>query len=488
MYFYSTLSTKPNDNLNIVNYGDSSSIVFHKYNSEQRNAIPLMVYAYNNESTQNDITFNIRIDYENDESRDYSLKGFLVNENYIEKRKKNHNLAPEFNKIVNGHFDKAMKYGVVTFSQEDIEGYQTQYKKLLLLRLDDKNRHNKKIHDKTENVIVKVMAMPSKSDSLSLPFGEYYYSQIQYKYKGKEYNLYKLSKSNSQDEIMKIEFATCYGQSSLSLHTSINDNDIYSNSQNINILSDENITGKRVITILLEETISDIFVFIYPDNKEHVFPDEDTIHFVIKYTTYQKSLQDEYSIEQKVKSYYNIHLNQSELKWNQTSIQRNLYQEDSTKYYIRLYSRNKFKSVEEINSICLYNHPLKSYTTKEQSITVDDLSQYNGDLYINIISIANENIIAYNSLKINKYGEIENERGLSFGFGSILVILIISIFAMLIVILCLYKTIRKIQVQHAYKLIDERKKNGKIMIEKDNELKNTLPKNLSFLIDSESNN
>ena len=32
----------------------------------------------------NDITFNIRIDYEKDESRDYSLKGFLVNENYID--------------------------------------------------------------------------------------------------------------------------------------------------------------------------------------------------------------------------------------------------------------------------------------------------------------------------------------------------------------------------------------------------------------------
>lgn len=487
MYFYSTLSTKPNDNLNVVNYGDSSSIVFHKYNSEQRNAIPLMVYAYNNESNQNDITFNIRIDYEKDESRDYSLKGFLVNENYIDKRKKNHNLAPEFNKIVNGHFDKVMKYGIVTFNRDDIEGYQTQFKKLLLLRLDDKNRHNNKIVDKTENVIVKVMAMPSKSNIASLPSGEYFYSQIQYKYKEKEYNAYKLSKSDIQDEIMKIEFATCYGQSTLSLHTSMNDNDIYSNSQNINILSDEIVTGKRVI--LLEQTVNDIFVYIYPDNDEHVFLDEDTIHFVIKYTTYQKSVKDEYTIEQKVKSYYNIHLNESELKWNITSIQRNLYQEENTKYYIRLYSRNKFKSVEEINSICLYNHPLKSYTTSIQSIKVDELSQYNGDLYINIISISNDNIIAYNSLKINKYGQIDNQKGWSFGLGTIILILIISIFAMLIVTLCLYKTIRKIQVQHAYKLIDERKKNkGKIMIEKDNELKNTLPKNLSFLIDSESNN
>ena len=124
-----------------------------------------------------------------------------------------------------------------------------------------------------------------------------------------------------------------------------------------------------------------------------------------------------------------------------------------------------------------------------QSIKVDDLSQYNGDLYINIISISNDNIIAYNSLKINKNGQIDNQKGWSFGLGIIILILIISIFAMLIVTLCLYKTIRKIQVQHAYKLIDERKKNkGKIMIEKDNELKNTLPKNLSFLIDSESNN
>ena len=108
---------------------------------------------------------------------------------------------------------------------------------------------------------------------------------------------------------MKIEFATCYGQSTLSLHTSMNDNDIYSNSENINLLSDEIVTGTRVIH--LEQTVNEIFVYIYPDNDEHLFLDEDSTHFVIKYTTYQKSVNDEYTIEQKVKSYYNIHYHRS---------------------------------------------------------------------------------------------------------------------------------------------------------------------------------
>ena len=111
-------------------------------------------------------------------------------------------------------------------------------------------------------------------------------------------------------------------------------------------------------------------------------------------------------------------------------------------------------------------------------------------MYINLIAQykTNEdtstNIIAYNSLKISSSSNISI---FSDNIFIITLTLIIAIFIVLLVLLYLYKIIRKLQVQHVYKLIDERKKNkGRHLIEKENEIKEKVPKNISCLIESDN--
>ena len=152
-----------------------------------------------------------------------------------------------------------------------------------------------------------------------------------------------------------------------------------------------------------------------------------------------------------------------------------------------MYSRNKFKNENESNSICVYNHALLSYKVNSNEIRIKDLPK--GTMYINLIAQyktnqdTSTNIIAYNSLTIDS----SSTSIFSDNIFVITLMLIISIFIVLFVLLYLYKLIRKLQVQHVYKLIDERKKNkGKHLVETNNTIKEKVPKNLSCLIESDN--
>ena len=82
--------------------------------------------------------------------------------------------------------------------------------------------------------------------------------------------------------------------------------------------------------------------------------------------------------------------------WNPIDLTENT----NIDYYIRVYSRNKFKNENEINSICLYNHALLSYKVNSNEITINDIPK--GKMYINLIAQyktnqdTSMNIIAYN--------------------------------------------------------------------------------------------
>ena len=68
-----------------------------------------------------------------------------------------------------------MNYGTAVFRGKEIIETKSQFEKVLLIRLDDKNiNQNYDIHN---NLILKLSVMPSQSDTISLPQNEYFYSQ-----------------------------------------------------------------------------------------------------------------------------------------------------------------------------------------------------------------------------------------------------------------------------------------------------------------------
>ena len=497
MYFYTDLMTKPYENMNRVSLFKVNYMI---YKSE---SFPIMLYMKLNElpnDSERDIIMNFSIEgldsiaKENGREFKWSMKGFLLNADFIERRRKNPNLPPEFHKIFNGHYDPVKNEGVVLFSGAEIKNYKTQYEKILLLRFYDKNKVPLK---EDTNVYIKTLSFPSLSFDYALPQKEYFYSQIQYNLHSNEYNVYKLQRSHYSERYYYIEIAECYGRIDYAVKYDryFNKEKIYSNETNIDIKFDIEEYGKRILVVHTPDYVDAIYIVVFPREENHRFPDEDTIHFAVKYWSVSYSERADGSIlnvitlDNKFKGVLSKDIkyekNDNGYKFTWSSIE--LTEKIQVDYYIRVYSRNKFKNENESNSICVYNHALLSYKVNSNEIRIKDLPK--GTMYINLIAQyktnqdTSTNIIAYNSLTIDS----SSTSIFSDNIFVITLMLIIAIFIVLFVLLYLYKLIRKLQVQHVYKLIDERKKNrGKHLVEKDNAIKEKVPKNLSCLIESDN--
>lgn len=496
MYFYTDLMTKPYENMNKVSLFKVNYMIY------KIDSFPIMIYMKLNQyDSERDIIMNFSIEGLDSIAKGnvkWSMKGFLLNDDFIERRKKNQNLPPEFHKIFNGHYDPVKNEGVVLFSGAEIKNYKTQYDKILLLRFHDKNNSPISIKDDT-NVYIKSVSFPSLSLDNALPQQEYFYSQIQYNLPNNAYNVYKLQRSHYSERFYYIEIAECYGRINYAIKYDryFSKEKQYVNETNIDIRYDNEEYGKRMIVVHTPDYVDAIYIIVFPREENFSFPDEDTIHFALKYWSFSYSEKADGSVlnviskDSKLKGivskdikYEKIDNDEYKFTWSPLELT------DSTKveYYIRVYSRNKFKNENESNSICVYNHALLSYKVTSNEIHINNLPK--GTMYINLIAQykTNEdtstNIIAYNSLKISSSSNISI---FSDNIFIITLTLIIAIFIVLLVLLYLYKIIRKLQVQHVYKLIDERKKNkGRHLIEKENEIKEKVPKNISCLIESDN--
>ena len=484
IYFYTNFNMKPNENMGEIYLYKTNYVMY------STDAFPLMLYIKLKEEDykNRDIVLNFSIlNLNSSPSSNWSLKGFLLNDNYIERRRQDNSLRPEFHKIFNGHFDQIRLQGTVTFSGNEINNYNTQYNKIILIRFHDKANVTSSINP--SNVIVKVTAYPTKAIDYPLPHGEFYYSQIQYSMKGKEYNVYHLIKKEYDYNYFIIEFATCYGSSNFALRTDsfVSENKKYLNDTQIEILYDiGDYFGKRFLGVKTPQHVSSLYLFVFPDEDNFSFPDLDPIYFTVKYYSVNKKEEiDNYVAKTSLlkETKFEFDVTKSFFSWNRiTSIYD--YNEE---YYLRIYSRNKFKKENEINSICLYNHALTSIKVDSDHIEIKNIPK--GDVYANLIvvlknktNIGSESIIAYPAIKFNV-----NNTNIGISIGWIILGLLCVIVILLLLILYLYKLIRKAEMKHAYQLIDERRKNkGRKMIEKENDLTKTIPKNISCIIESDN--
>lgn len=480
LYFYTILKAKPYDNINIIKNGKVNYIV---YPSNMLSS--LMVYIYINKDSDNegDITINFAIENPEKtkiEKLNWELNGFLLNDNYIEKRKADHTLNPEYHKSFYGYYDNLNAKGMIIVNRKDIIDYSTSFNKILLLRFSQKNKSqtNESNNNKTDNsnIIVKTLAMSSNGESYTLPQYEYFYSKIQNT--NNPFNKYRLTKKNSKEDRMIIEFASCYGNAKFSLIT-IKDENIYVHSDIIKILEQKELYGKTKIKIELTNEIDSIYLIVYPNKSNKIIPEEeDSIYFVIRYHSYEEKEEDlevDNVLNRTILDvHYQINNQNGEyiIRWNNISIINDV------RYFIRIYKKKEIKNKNEINSICIHKKPLFSYKLekKDLQIIIDNLPK--DELYINLIAVINlfskgEEIVAYNSLIIN-----ENKL-----IGKLLFIVFVTLgvgLFLFVLMIYLYKTVRKFQVKNIYKLMNKRSKPQS----KTGKKNKTLPKNLSFLIES----
>lgn len=457
------------------------------------NNLPVMLYINVDQldnDEENDVTFNFFI--EGPLSTPFaslgyrmSMKGFLLNYNYIKKREEDSSLKPEFHSAVNGHYDSLIDYGISVFRGKDIKDYETQYDKILLILIQDKNKLKTQEEAPAK---LKVVAMPSKNIKYNLIKNTYFYSQIQYAFLGKTYNIYSLDVSDGS--IILLEYSSCYGGSNFAINLDKNflEENIYRNDTRIDIEYQSTSHGKRFLILRLPENTQNAYLVVFPDTEDKRFHDSDTIHFVVKYRTFSPEHFDKnaalnsYSLSNYKISYSKNSKEKSvSFSFKRASANKGY----SIRYFLRVYSRNKFKFDDEINNICLYNHAVAQYEVSEGGdFKLENFPK--GEMFVNIIGVSksstsdNEEIFAYDGLRVDE--RLSSKEG---SHMTLLVVgLIVLIFILLLVMLYFYKIIRKLQVQHVYQLIDARKKKGKVFIEKeDDENMKRNKKNISTLIE-----
>ena len=461
-YFYTNIYSKYNENLHEIQIGKTY------YISYPVNSLPVMLYVKIPNNRNYDITFNIFINSVKDSYYEWVLKSYLSNEKYIELRKKNNKIPFEYYYSINGHLDLIRNRGTGIIRGKEIKEYKTNYNKMVIFRLDEKLN---KIGE-NDDIIVKVLAISSHSNLVSLPQFEYFYSRIQEKdvINNKPYNIYRLEKIESSHDEMKIEFASCYGNPNFSIKYNDNILNIYQN-DSFKIIEDKEEFGKRILVIKIVN-IKYVYFYIFPNTNDKNFKDKEPINFTIKYFTFLRKDYKEIEIINKNIKFENINNSTIKISWSPINI------ESDVNYFLKLFKRDTFKNDKDINSICLKNRPVQKYHLKNNnSILINDFPK--GEIFINLIAEFKENdvinnIIAYNTLPIGFNIEKNNENTI-IDFIFIFIGIIIIFF---IIILYLYKCIRKIQFKNAYKLLGNTR-------EKDQEeISKKLPKNYSFVIDS----
>ena len=462
-YFYTNIYSKYAENLHEIQIGKTY------YISYPVNSLPVMLYVKVPNNRNYDITFNIFVNSIKESYYEWVLKSFLSNENYIELRKKNNKIPLEYYYSINGHFDLIRNRGTGIIRGKEIKEYKTNYNKMVIFKLHEKFN---KIGG-NDDIIVKVLALSSHSNLVSLPQFEYFYSRIQEKdfINNKPYNIYRLEKIESSHDEMKIEFASCYGDPNFSIKYNENDLNIYQN-DTFNIIEDKVEFGKRILIIKIVN-IKYVYFYIFPNTKDKNFKDKEPINFTIKYYTFLRKEYKEIEILNKDIKFENINNSFFKISWSPINIK------SEVNYFLKFYKRETFKNDKDINSICLKNRPVQKYHLKNNnnSIVINDFPK--GEIFINLLaefkvnSIIN-NIISYNSLAIGFNIETNNENNII----NYIFIFIGVIFILFVIILYLYKYVRKTQFKNAYKLLGNTR-------EKDQEeISKKLPQNYSFVIDS----
>ena len=192
----------------------------------------------------------------------------------------------------------------------------------------------------------------------ALPQQEYFYSQIQYNLPNNAYNVYKLQRSHYSERFYYIEIAECYGRINYAIKYDryFSKEKQYVNETNIDIRYDNEEYGKRMIVVHTPDYVDAIYIIVFPREENFSFPDEDTIHFALKYWSFSYSEKADGSVlnviskDSKLKGivskdikYEKIDNDEYKFTWSPLELT------DSTKveYYIRVYSRNKFKNENE---------------------------------------------------------------------------------------------------------------------------------------------
>ena len=446
-----------NNNIYELIFGKNNYILLSNINS-----YPILFYIklLNNIINYN-ITINLCLNFEYYNIFNFSVKGYVTNEKFINNKINNKNIPNEKIKKINSIYNIINNCSILIFNKKDINEFDID-NKILLLEINFEKENL--IED---NIIIKVIALPNINNNYSIPQYEYFYSKIE-----NDINIYKLSILNKNDSNLYLEFiSNNYDEINYILkynYDNIN-NISLKNENELNIIKEVNINRKKILFFKLLDNIKYLYIIIYFQKKNKI--KNLNYFFAIKYYSFQNNIQNYFEINNKF--LINKYLINNEIFLNWTKINKS-----NVNYYLIFYQKEKYENnnfnfLFNKNNIVINNNNFFVFNNNNifNNYEINLIASFKEDKFI-------ENLIYYEFYK-NK--SLKNSYKIKINYFYFFLIIICFIF----IILYIYKIIRKLQVNNLYKLIINKKilnknTNDEIIFELDKK----FPQNLSFLIDT----
>ena len=419
--FYFWYSVRPEaENFDEFDYGDSGEIAY-------LSDFPITFYT--KVDPEHDVSVNIQFyeleSVQKQSENDFIITGYVTDEDFVLKRKKNRSTQPSTISKVEGLYDFGLEMGIIQFSKSQIEKYQSEKQKYIFIKIE-KSSTNKNVYTYVHG---EVSVIPPANKNVAVPFNEY---QVNHLVKGQNKpNIYKLKKDSLNDIKMRIEFSP---NSNLVRYAVIdetpNEANYYTNSSSLTPYYQLADNGKSIIDIEIG-TKKEIYLSVFADYDNHTVEFEELSYFTFKYKTSSENFPEYKKTQMDFKT--------GEIKNAQGTITitvptiRN--KEDNiveAKYRLRVIDANGVKDNLNLNSIALLRQTIeRTYIkqVKDEKTIVFDISDFPVDkaYIVSCIGIINEDneLISYEVIRNPFNIDVEPTSTSSFWNTFLIVVLVI---------------------------------------------------------------
>ena len=444
------------ENFDEILYNKMTNVIMYENQIPASFYIPLM-------QIKNDYTVNINLKqlwFTTPAINDliFSIKGQIVNEDYINKKKqpdtarRNLDVRVPTVRVNDGLYDSGLRQASIFFSQEyifDTTETLGGYPHLMVTIEYNDDRIDSNI-PQFNFVMFQVNVIPNSNveNFYNIPHSMYLFSYFLSKENqdGKIINSYKINKRNSNDKYVKIEYSPC-SIYEMDFTVNVNDDTLTETDEKL-LLNGTSIqstyipeNGKNIIEVAFPENENTIILSFIRDinkDKKKIKPSLFVFRYSLGETEYKplsyKSEINEFSIKG------------TSLKAKVSTITTNDNENLRGEYIMRLYSKNDIDNESKLNYLCLFKQPIATYRSivKEEKYAVFEDANYTieGSMYVTVVGIVGNEKDNQEMVMYDVYFHTTNKMNVP---TWIMVVVVLLVIGLVMAIVCLYRTVRRYQ-------------------------------------------
>lgn len=383
----------------------------------------------------------------------YKIRGKIVHRDFIAKKR----MYPEFDmasmEYIEGEYDPSLRIGTIHIDKESMDKAVEIFGDSLYFyaKLERVRKIPKQLQRKDKLVVIETALIPSSSFSTNydFPYGTFFTSNLMFQEKIKlGVSYFKLPKKKEKDKYITIEIANArFLRANFTLNTEINqdftlDENLLKNATDIKILSVTQKDGKLNIKSEIPEGKNNIILTVFSSPMRDGMIIQSP--FLLKYQTSEKEIENLLPNQKKIESF--------EIKKKKLSVKiKPIYNAKGNlegEYIMRIISLNDGRGISHMNSILSFLNPLRIYRVKTNKIKngiiefEDDNYTIQGSVYASVIGILKDNNGETVTTLYETYLFEDKKMNIPPWISFAVIGIILSL---LIGVICLYRSFRRMQ-------------------------------------------